>query len=524
MESSITMTSRNFSMETIGIVGTGAMGRGIAQIAALAGLTVRLYDTNPAAIGAARDYLAETFAKLTAKGKLDQARSLAALANVSGAKVIGDLADCDLVVEAIVEKLEVKQALFRELEAVVSGRCVLASNTSSLSITAIAAGCTNPSRVAGYHFFNPVPLMKVVEVIDGLRSDPAAGDALMDLARRMGHTPVRAKDMPGFIVNHAGRGMNTEGLRVAGEGVASFADIDRIMREQAGFRLGPFELLDLTALDVSHPVMESIYHQFYEEPRFTPSPITGTRLAGGLIGRKTGEGFYRYEDGKQQVPAEAPAPTELPQSVWVSKRYPQAHEAVAQLVTKAGVKLDEGATPAADSLIVVTPFGHDATTAAVDEALDATRVVAIDTLFPLLAAQRRTLMTTPATSRAARESAHALFAADGIPVTVIRDSTGFVAQRVVATIVNIGCDIAQKQIATPDDIDLAVMLGLGYPRGPLALGDALGAATILTILRNIFSVLGDPRYRPSPWLARRAQLGLSLTQRDAADTQTETRQ
>jgi 3-hydroxybutyryl-CoA dehydrogenase len=518
------MTSRNFSIETIGIVGTGAMGRGIAQIAALAGLTVRLYDTNPAAIGAARDYLAETFAKLTAKGKLDQARSLAALANVSGAQVIGDLADCDLVVEAIVEKLDVKQALFRELETVVSGRCVLASNTSSLSITAIAAGCTNPSRVAGYHFFNPVPLMKVVEVIDGLRSDPAVGDALMDLARRMGHTPVRAKDMPGFIVNHAGRGMNTEGLRVAGEGVASFADIDRIMREQAGFRLGPFELLDLTALDVSHPVMESIYHQFYEEPRFTPSPIAGTRLAGGLIGRKTGEGFYRYEDGKQQVPAEAPAPTELPHRVWVSKRYPQAHDAVVQLIAKAGIKLDEGATPAADSLIVVTPFGHDATTAAVEEALDATRVVAIDTLFPLAIAPRRTLMTTPATSRAARDAAHALFAADGVPVTVIRDSTGFVAQRVVATIVNIGCDIAQKQIATPEDIDLAVTLGLGYPRGPLALGDALGANTILTILRNIHSVLGDPRYRPSPWLARRAQLGLSLTQRDAADTQTETQQ
>lgn len=173
------MTSRNFSIETIGIVGTGAMGRGIAQIAALAGLAVRLYDANPAAIGAARDYLAETFAKLTAKGKLEQARSLAALANVTAAHAINDLADCDLVIEAIVEKLDVKQALFRELETVVSGRCVLASNTSSLSITAIAAGCTDPSRVVGYHFFNPVPLMKVVEVIDGLRTDRQAGDALL---------------------------------------------------------------------------------------------------------------------------------------------------------------------------------------------------------------------------------------------------------------------------------------------------------------------------------------------------------
>ncbi|CAG4928173.1 3-hydroxyacyl-CoA dehydrogenase [Paraburkholderia saeva] len=511
------MTSRQFSIETIGIVGTGAMGRGIAQIAALSGLYVRLYDTNPEAVGAARDYLADTFAKLAAKGKLEPARVHAALACVTGAAAIADLAGCDLVVEAIVEKLDVKRTLFRELETVVGGNCVLASNTSSLSITSIAAGCQDPSRVVGYHFFNPVPLMKVVEVIDGLRSDPAAGDALMELARRMGHTPVRAKDMPGFIVNHAGRGMNTEGLRVAGEGVARFVDIDRIMREQAGFRLGPFELLDLTALDVSHPVMESIYHQFYEEPRFTPSPITGTRLAGGLIGRKTGEGFYRYVDGKQQVEAEAAAPTELPKRVWVSRRYPEAREAVLEIVAKSGVTLDEGATPAADSLIVVTPFGHDAATAAVDEHLDASRVVAIDALFPLVGAQRRTLMTTPATTRAARDAGHALFASDNVPVTVIRDSTGFVAQRVVATIINIGCDIAQKQIASPLDIDLAVTLGLGYPRGPLALGDALGAKTILTILRNISSVLGDPRYRPSPWLARRAQLGLSLTQSDAAD-------
>nr|WP_083615125.1 3-hydroxyacyl-CoA dehydrogenase [Paraburkholderia sp. SOS3] len=509
-------------IETIGIVGTGAMGRGIAQIAALAGLNVRLFDTNASAVTAARDYLANTFAKLIAKGKLDDIAARAALANVSGAQALAEFADCDLVVEAIVEKLDAKRALFRELESIVSGRCVLASNTSSLSITAIAAGCSDPSRVAGYHFFNPVPLMKVVEVVDGLRSDPAAGDALMDLARRMGHTPVRAKDMPGFIVNHAGRGMNTEGLRIADEGVASFVDVDRIMREQAGFRLGPFELLDLTALDVSHPVMESIYHQFYEEPRFTPSPITANRLAGGLLGRKAGEGFYRYVDGQQQAPQEPAAPAAaLPQRVWISKRHAQAHDAVQALVEQAGVALDTGATPGAGSLIVVTPFGLDATTAALDEQLDATRVVAIDALFPLFPsvdAARRTLMTTPATTRAARDSAHALFAADGVPVTVIRDSAGFVAQRVVAMIVNIGCDIAQRQIATPQDIDLAVTLGLGYPRGPLALGDALGAPTILTILRNMSRVLGDPRYRPSPWLARRAQLGLSLTQADAADT------
>jgi 3-hydroxybutyryl-CoA dehydrogenase len=450
---------------------------------------------------------------LAKKGRITTVAAAEAVARIKPADSLEALKDCDVIVEAIAENLEAKRSLFRQLDAMVRDTCILASNTSSLSITAIAAGCAHPERVAGFHFFNPVPLMKVVEVIDGLRGDPGAGDALMELARRMGHTPVRAKDMPGFIVNHAGRGMNTEGLRIASEGVASFVDVDRIMREQAGFRLGPFELLDLTALDVSHPVMESIYHQFYEEPRFTPSPITGTRLAGGLIGRKAGEGFYKYVDGNKQMPEEAPAPTGLPHRVWISRVSHSAREQVLKLIAKsdAAVHIDTGNTPAPDSLIVVTPLGFDATTAAVAENLDATRVVAVDTLFPLDSVARRTIMTTPATSHVMRDAAHAVFAADGVPVTVIRDSTGFVAQRVVATIVNIGCDIAQQRIASPQDIDLAVTLGLGYPKGPLALGDALGAKTILAILRNIYSVLGDPRYRPSPWLARRAQLGLSLT-------------
>lgn len=266
-------------IQTIGIVGAGAMGRGIAQIAAQAGVLVRLYDTNAAAVEAARDALRQTWDKLAQKGKLSEADAQAALARIAPAAALADLADCQLVIEAVIERLDVKRDLFAALEEIVAADCVLASNTSSLSITAIAAACKRPQRVVGYHFFNPVPLMKVVEVIDGLRSDPAVGDALAELARRMGHTPVRAKDMPGFIVNHAGRGMNTEGLRVAQEAVAPFDQIDAIMREQAGFRMGPFELLDLTALDVSHPVMESIYRQFFDEPRFRPSPITTVRLA-----------------------------------------------------------------------------------------------------------------------------------------------------------------------------------------------------------------------------------------------------
>ncbi|SAI22069.1 3-hydroxyacyl-CoA dehydrogenase [Bordetella ansorpii] len=504
-------------IQTIGVVGAGAMGRGIAQIAAQAGLTVRLYDTSADAIAAARESLRQTWDKLTQKGKLSHEHASAALGRVVAAPNLEALADCQLVIEAIVERLDVKRELFAKLEAIVGADCILASNTSSLSITAIAAGCKQPQRVAGYHFFNPVPLMKVVEVIDGLRTDPAAGDVLAELARRMGHTPVRAKDMPGFIVNHAGRGMNIDGLRTAQEGVATFSQIDAIMREQAGFRMGPFELLDLTALDVSHPVMESIYRQFFDEPRFRPSPITTVRLAGGLVGRKAGEGFYVYQDGQKQVPAEPPVPAaKAGLKVWISPRHADGHARAAALLRTLGAEPVAAAKPPADALIVVSPFGEDVSTCVADQGLDAARTVGLDTLHAFEPTRRRTLMVSPATTAEWRDAAHALFAADGAPVTVVQDSAGFVAQRIVASIVNIACDIAQQGIATPEDIDLAVTLGLGYPAGPLTLGDELGSERILEILRNMQRVTGDMRYRPSLWLQRRVQLGMSL--REAART------
>lgn len=275
-------------IQIVGVVGAGAMGRGIAQIAAQAGLDVLLFDTQAKAIEAARESLAATWQMLAARGKISAEQAQANNARLVPAESLQALAGCDLIIEAIIERLEIKQQLFKELEGIVSPDCVLVSNTSSLSVTAIASACAHPARVAGYHFFNPVPLMKVVEVIDGLRTDPAVGDALMALSRQMGHTPVRCKDMPGFIVNHAGRGLGTEGLRIVQEGVTSFAMVDAILRDQGSFKMGPFELMDLTGLDVSHFVMESIYRQFYDEPRFKPSPIGAVRVAGGLYGRKRG--------------------------------------------------------------------------------------------------------------------------------------------------------------------------------------------------------------------------------------------
>jgi 3-hydroxybutyryl-CoA dehydrogenase len=500
--------------KTVGVIGTGAMGQGIAQIAAQAGSIVKLFDTQAGASDRAHDTLAAQWDKLEAKGRLDAAQVANYKARLLRADALDDLAECDLVIEAVVERLDVKKSLFSSLESVVSEQTILASNTSSLSVTAIAAGLRHPGRFAGFHFFNPVPLMKVVEVIAGLKTATATSTALADYARQMGHTPVQAQDTPGFIVNHAGRAYGTEALRIVSEGIADFATIDRILKDQAGFKLGPFELMDLTALDVSHPVMESVYHQYYEEPRYRPSVITAQRLAGGMLGRKTGEGFYRYVEGAAQTPAEpsVPAVAEMP-PVWVSPRAARRSELL-QLLKNLGASIETGASPSMNALVLVAPLGFDITTVAVVERLDPARTVGIDMLIDDAATKRRVLATNPATRSDMRDAAHALFARDGKAVSVIRDSGGFVTQRVVAAIVNIASDICQQGICSPKDLETAVTLGLGYPMGPLAMGDRYGPTNILEVLFNMQTVYGDPRYRPSPWLRRRGAIGLSLMHKE----------
>ena len=499
------------NIAVLGVVGTGIMGRGIAQTAAQGGLQVRMFDAQAGAAARARESIADTLARLVERGRIDAAARAATLDRLTVVDGLAQMAGCQAVVEAIVEQLEPKQALFTALEGLVDDHCILATNTSSLSVTAIAARCRRPQRVAGFHFFNPVPLMKVVEVVDGMLTDAGACEALAELARRVGHTPVRAADTPGFIVNHAGRAYGTEALQMLREGVAAFHDIDRILCDAAGFRMGPFELLDLTGLDVSHAVMESIYNQYYQEPRYRPSPIASQRVAAGLFGRKSGgRGFYRYEGGTRQDPAPAAAPAAAVPPVWISRR--GEGDALRTTAAALSAPLESGDRPSPRALILIAPLGEDATTATLAEGLDATRTVAVDALFDL--ARRRTLMTTPVTAPAWRDAAHALFARDGVAVTVIRDSAGFVAQRVVAHVVNIGCDIAQQGIASPADIDRAVTLGLGYPRGPLAWGDALGPPRVLAILDAIYAGCRDPRYRASPWLRRRAALGVSLLTRE----------
>nr|WP_269117296.1 3-hydroxyacyl-CoA dehydrogenase [Psychrobacter sp. Ps6] len=518
------------TVNTLAIVGTGIMGMGIAQIAAQAGIQVFLYDAKVGAAEQGRQSLQAMLEKLTAKGKFSDDELQAMLSNLIVVQELSQIATAEIVVEAIIENLDIKKQLFAQLESVVTADTILATNTSSLSVTAIAADCDYPERVAGFHFFNPVPLMKIVEIIPGISTQQSVVDALTNLAKRMGHLGVVAKDTPGFIVNHGGRAYGTEALKILGEGVASFEQIDRILRDGAGFRMGPFELLDLTGIDVSHPVMESIYDQFYHEARYRPHPLTRQMLVGKKLGRKAGEGFYHYENGQklstataQDQSSEALISDAVITSVWVGADLVEDKTQLVDYLKSQGITIDDNDTPHPNSLVLLAIYGEDTTNAAIRYQIDPKQAIAIDMLTELT--MHRTLMPSIVTQERFVAQAYALFssskvnkdldstqtdAQEAVSATLITESTGFVAQRVIAMVINLGCDIAMQKIATPEDIDNAVKLGLGYPYGPISWGDHLGASRVLLILERIYAFTGDPRYRPSPWLQRRAKLGVSL--------------
>lgn len=503
-------------MERIGVVGAGTMGAGIAQIAAQAGLSVILYDVAEASLEAGMARVRSGLDRLVARGKLAPAERDGALARITPTTSLAPFADAQFVMEAAPERLDLKQQLFQELDAICRPDVVLATNTSSLSVTEIGALTGRPAHVVGMHFFNPVPVMKLVEVVRGAATGDHAVALTTALANRLGKVPVQASDTPGFIVNRIARPFPGEALRLYGEQIATVQQIDRIARLAAGFRMGPFELMDLVGMDVNFAVNQSVFAQFFYEPRFRPHPLQARMVQANLLGRKTGRGWYTYE-GDQIVDGPAGAQFAGAPGPKVGEQiYVRGDDSLAALAEAAGYLLTEEITAA--DLVVVGPDAWnegrwwkpgalllvDASYAPVT--LQAARtgrpeqVVGYGGLLPLVDRQLVEVAPGLRTAPAALERAVAFFRSLGRDTEAVGDSPGLVSARIVACLVNEAAYALMEGVASAADIDTAMTLGVNYPHGPLRWADALGPGRLLRVLKGLHRHTGDDRYRPCPHL------------------------
>jgi 3-hydroxybutyryl-CoA dehydrogenase len=494
------------SQDLIGVIGAGAMGSGIVQVALNAGHRVVLFDVAPAAVERGIASIDATYRKLLDKGKIDSATHIDRMARLQAGSTLADLAGAALVIEAIVENIDIKAKVLAEVEALVGIDTIIATNTSSLSVTAIAARLQRPDQVAGLHFFNPAPVLPLVEIVKGKATSQCVADTLFDTALAWKKIPVRCASTPGFIVNRVARPFYGEALRLLGDRAADVATIDAILRDCGGFKMGAFELMDLIGHDVNYAVTKSVYDAMYQDPRYKPSLLQKELVDAGWLGKKSGNGFYAYgaDAAKPAVtlaPA-APRPAnivvegtlgvtapllELARAEGLAVRhYPAAGPALWHIdgVTLA---LTDGRSAMQADLAAVFDLAVDYTTAG-------SIAVAISDLAP--AGTQATIC--------------GFFQALGKQVIVIDDVPGLVVMRTVAMLANEAADVVQQGIANAADCDLAMVNGVNYPRGPLAWADAIGPAFVHSVLAHLAAGYGEDRYRSAPLLARRALTGQSF--------------
>ncbi len=528
------------SPRVIGVVGAGTMGAGIAQLAARSGARTLLHDPLPEALERASERARRGLEREAERGRLSAPDAIAAGDRLEAVASLAALEPCELVIEAVPERLELKHELWRELSAIVAGTCVLATNTSSLSVTAIATAAEHPERVVGMHFFNPPPVMRLVEVIAGELTSAEAIAIARIAAEAMGKSVIQASDGPGFLVNRCNRPFGLEALRLLGERVAPIEVIDRICRQGGGFPMGPFELMDLVGIDVGFEIAKSFFEQSFSEPRWRPSPITARYVAAGLHGRKSGRGYYSYEPGRphrEDDPKEpaggAPGAGE---GVVVIAGAGTLPDELRSAATAAGYEVRGPHTPAGGVLAALSidcdpdpdagagagassgragrggarpAPGHQGgarlllcgrgSLAALDRGGSA---VGFHALAPFGRAGLVELTRGEGSSPLAVARAERFFMALGKHVVWVADAPGLVLGRIVCQLINEALFALGEDVGSAADIDSGMVLGLNHPQGPLARAQEIGLERVLGLLDALWEEYREERYRAAPLLRR----------------------
>jgi 3-hydroxybutyryl-CoA dehydrogenase len=529
----------------IGVLGAGTMGCGIAQLAARSGARTLMFDPFVEALERGVQSAREGLGKDAARGRLSEEQARAASERLQPVDDLSALARCELVIEAVPERIELKHEIYRKLSKIVSEECVLATNTSSLLVTAIAAAASRPERVVGMHFFNPAPVMRLLEVVAGVESSQQALALAHATGEAMGKTVILASDGPGFIVNRCNRPFGLEALRLLAERIADIETIDRICRMEGGFRMGPFELMDLVGVDTGLEVSQSFYAQSFGEPRWRPSMIAARYVAAGLYGRKTGRGYYDYGEGAGThagTPREgAQAGRHRPEDPPPLDAGSPGHErvgaagegvvvisgtsAVAQELREAAAEAGmEVRSPHAPMGGVLPALFVDCDGAQAPEppggahlllcargslgALDpGGSAVGFHFLAPLEGCNLVELTRNESSSPEAVARAERFFAALGKHVVWVGDAPGLVLGRIVCQVINESAFALGEGVGGAHDIDTGMVLGLSHPHGPLEWADAIGLDHVLSVLEALCEEYREERYRPAPALRHLIQAG-----------------
>jgi 3-hydroxybutyryl-CoA dehydrogenase len=514
------VTSGNDAPTVLGVAGAGTMGSGIAQLGCVSGMQTLLHDPDPEALERGLGRIVRQLDREVSKGRMQADSAEAAKARLRPAPSLADLADCEIVIEAAPERVELKHDLFSRLSEVVSADCVLASNTSSLLVTALAPAASHPERVVGMHFFNPPPIMALLEVVAGAESSERALAVARACGEAMGKRVIDAVDGPGFLVNRCNRPWGLESLKLLSERMATVEQIDRVCRLGGGFRMGPFELMDLVGVDVGLDIARSFYEQSFGEPRWQPSQISVKTVAAGRTGRKSGRGFYAYPDsGSHREPDPEPPPVgggeglvvisgesalalaleeAAMQAGWEVATPAEAVDGpVPSLILEMGLDGEEPEAPlqggpravccAAGSLAALDPGGA---------------AVGFHTLPPLDASALVELTRGPDTAASAATAAERFFATLGKRTEWVGDAPGLVLGRIVCQVVNEAAFALGEGVGSVQDIDAGMVHGLNYPRGILAWADEIGLDHVLSVLDALYLERGEERYRAAPLLRR----------------------